>query len=62
VKMVDVVDADGRRYVIRDGRRIEIISSVPDSIPPKKTRRKAFEVEFVKVPIRWVEVLKQAKK
>jgi DNA-binding transcriptional ArsR family regulator len=46
-------------YVMRQGRRIEIIDQ-PDSKPKKK--RKPFKAEWVKFPYRWIEVLQRAKR
>jgi hypothetical protein len=56
MKLVDITGPDGKRYVLRDGKRIEVVSLDPPQ--PKKTRRKAFEVEFVKVPVSWVKALR----
>jgi hypothetical protein len=47
---------DGRRYVIRQGVQVEVISE-PEV--PNRPRRQAFKAEFVQVPLRWVEALQQ---
>jgi hypothetical protein len=53
------VEENGKRYAIRDGKRFEI--GTLDQGPPPKTKRKAFKLEFVAVPMPWVEALEQAK-
>jgi len=40
--------------------RFEIISG-PDLVPPRKTRRKQFKIEFVKFPVHWIEALREAR-
>ncbi len=54
-----VVEEDGKRYVIRNGQRIEI-ETLPE-IPSTKPRRKVFKTEHVQVTWRWVEALEQVK-
>jgi hypothetical protein len=46
-------------YVIHEGRHIEI--GELDLSPILKKRRKPFEPEWVKLPRRWVAVLRQSK-
>jgi hypothetical protein len=58
---VRYVIEDDRRYVLRDGRRIEV-NAEPDSPPStKKPRREPFNAKFVQVPMRWVEALRLAR-
>ena len=45
-------------YVMRQGRRIEVVTINPD--PPPK-RRKSFEPKWVKLPLHWVNALRRAK-
>jgi hypothetical protein len=47
------------RYVMRHGRRIAV-ETLDTGIVPKK-RRKPFKVEWVKLPLRWVETLRRSK-
>ena len=55
------VEEGGKRYVIRDGRRIEIGTlGQPDS-GSSKTKREEFKLEFAMIPMPWVEALEQAK-
>jgi hypothetical protein len=46
-------------YVMRQGRRIEVTTLNPD--PPPKARRKPFEPEFIRLPLRWVVALRQSR-
>jgi hypothetical protein len=46
-------------YVIRQGRRIEVVQLDTGQSP--KRHRKSFKVQFVRVPVRWIEVLSQTK-
>jgi hypothetical protein len=51
---------DGRHYIIRQGKRIEVVPiEVP--IPTRRKMRKAFEPEWVKLPRQWIEVLRKSK-
>jgi len=45
-------------YVMRQGRRIETVTLEPVDLAPP---RKPFVTQWVKLPIRWVETLVQAK-
>jgi hypothetical protein len=56
---IEYVEEDGKPYAIRNGKRFEVVCE-PDLVLPK-AKRKEFKPEFVKVPMRWVEVLEQAK-
>lgn len=46
-------------YVIRQGRRIEV-ETVETGVSPKKIH-KPFKARWVKLPLRWVEVLQRSK-
>ena len=51
---------DGRHYVIRQGKRIEVEPvEIPE--PPKQKARKVFKPEWVKLPLGWIEVLRQTR-
>jgi hypothetical protein len=55
------IDENGQHYVIRQGKRIAVDPvEVPE--PPSRKARKAFEPEWVKLPLRWIEVLRQSKR
>jgi hypothetical protein len=47
------------KYVMRHGRRIAV-ETLDLGIAPKK-KRKPFKAEWVKLPLRWVEVLRRSK-
>ena len=48
-------------YVMRHGRRIEVVTINPDPSPVQKRRRKSFELWFVKLPRHWISALKRSK-
>jgi len=48
-------------YVMRHGRRIEVVTINPDPSPVLKGRRKSFEPRFVKLPRHWISALRQSK-
>jgi hypothetical protein len=53
---------NGRHYVIRQGQRIEVVPVELELPTPKqKAQRKAFKPEWVKLPLHWIEVLRQCK-
>ncbi len=56
---LEYVEEGGKCYYIRNGRRIEVVSS-PELVVPK-TKRKDFKLKHVQVPMPWVEALDQAK-
>jgi hypothetical protein len=56
---IEYVEENGKRYAIRDGKRFEVESYPDEDLP--KTKRKAFEPEFAKLPLHWVKALRQAK-
>jgi hypothetical protein len=45
-------------YVMRQGRRIEVTTVMPDPLPK---RRKPFEPRFVKLPRHWYTALKRTR-
>jgi hypothetical protein len=47
-------------YVMRHGRRIEVVTVNPDPSPISKRRRKSFEPWFVKLPRHWISGLERA--
>jgi hypothetical protein len=49
---------NGRHYVIRQGKRIEV---VPVEMPEAPKRREPFKAEFVKFPTSWCEALRRGK-
>ena len=51
-----VIEEDGKRYLIREGQRVEVFETPQPSQP--KTRRQEFEVEFVQFPARWAKALR----
>ena len=48
-------------YVMRHGRRIEVVTINPDPCPIPKRRRKSFEPWFVKLPRHWISALRRSK-
>src|SRR5271156_1439069 len=50
---------DGRQFVTRDGKRIEV-GTLSDRSPPKK-KRKPFKAQWVKLPNHWIECLERSK-
>jgi hypothetical protein len=54
------VTKNGKRYVNRQGKLIEIVTDEL-SVSSKKTPRKAFKTEWAKFPRRWADALRQAK-
>jgi hypothetical protein len=57
---IEFVEEGGKRYCIRNGKRLEVQTLGQDSLPPKRDR-KAFKPKFVLVPLHWVSTLEQAK-
>jgi hypothetical protein len=49
-----------KEYVTRHGKKIEVVE-VKTGRSPKKSRRKQFKPEWIKVPIHWVETLRQSR-
>ncbi len=49
---------NGKTYVIREGQRIEVETLA--LVAPEKAPHKPFEAEWVKVPKRWLEALRQS--
>jgi hypothetical protein len=49
-----------RKYVMRDGRRIEVVT-LASADKPKKRRRRGFEYEWVKLPRHWITALANSK-
>ena len=47
-------------YVMRRGRRIEVVTTNPDPSPVPKRGRKSFEPSFVKLPRHWISALKRS--
>jgi hypothetical protein len=45
----------GASYVVRHGRRVEVVTVNPGVVAPK--RQKAFEARWVKLPRRWINGL-----
>jgi hypothetical protein len=48
------------QYVMRQGKKIAVVD-VATGHPPKKSKRKQFEPEWIKVPIHWVKALRQSR-
>jgi hypothetical protein len=49
-------------YVIRHGRRIAIETELLDAGQRPQRQQKPFKADFVKVPMSWVEALRQTEK
>jgi hypothetical protein len=49
-----------KQYVTRYGKKIEVVD-VDTRHAPKKSKRKQFKPEWIKVPIHWVEALQQSR-
>jgi hypothetical protein len=49
-----------KEYVTRHGKKIEVVE-VNTGHTPKKSKRKQFKPEWIKVPIHWVEALRQSR-
>jgi hypothetical protein len=48
-------------YVMRHGRRIEVVTLTSNPSPVQKRRRKSFEPRFVMLPRHWISALKRSK-
>jgi len=54
-----VTEEDGKRHIVRDGRRIEV-DTVEVPVPPKH-RRQEFKEKHVQFPARWGDALRAAR-
>src|ERR1700688_2806071 len=51
-----LIAEDGKRYIVRDGRRIEV--DTLEVLVPPKTRRQEFKEKHVQFPARWGDALR----
>jgi hypothetical protein len=49
-----------KEYVIRHGKRIEVVD-IDTGHTPKKSKRKQFKPEWIQRPMNWVEALRQSR-